>query len=99
MEWIVAPDGFDAQCKSELNHLVQKARHNELDDWSSSPEGSLAQDDLLDQLPRKIHRSSSDALTDDERAWGIATKAIAGDYDKQVTVIPASEFYMPLMQQ
>ncbi|KAI1632433.1 DUF924-domain-containing protein [Biscogniauxia mediterranea] len=99
MKWIIAPEGFDAQCKSGFGDLVQKARQNELDDWATKPEGSLALVVLLDQLPRNIFRDSVDAFASDEKACEIAAKAIAQGFDKQVTVIQASAFYMPLMQQ
>lgn len=99
MEWIVAPEGFDSQCKSEFSDLVQKARRNELEGWATEPEGSLALVVLLDQLPRNIFRDSLDAFGSDEKAYETATRAVARGFDKQVTVIQASSFYMPLMQQ
>ncbi|KAF2269982.1 DUF924-domain-containing protein [Lojkania enalia] len=99
MEWIIAPEGLDAQLKSEFGDLVLKARRNELDDWATEPEASLALVALLDQFSRNIFRGSPDAFSADAKAWETATKAIARDFDKQVTVIQASAFYMPLMHQ
>lgn len=99
MEWIVAPDGLDAQLKSEFGDLVLKARRDELDDWAAEPEGSLALVVMLDQFSRNLFRGSPDAFAADAKACETATKAIARDFDKQVTVIQASAFYMPLMQQ
>jgi uncharacterized protein (DUF924 family) len=99
MEWIVAPEGLDAQLKSEFGDLVLKARSNDLDDWNAQPESTLALVALLDQFSRNIFRGSPDAFSADAKAWETATKAIARDFDKQVTVIQASAFYMPLMHQ
>jgi len=99
IEWIIAPEGFDTQLKSEFENLVLKARRNELDDWTTEPEGSLALVVMLDQFSRNIFRGSPHVFSADEKAWEIATKAIARDFDKQVTVIQASAFYMPLMNQ
>ncbi|KAI1374803.1 DUF924-domain-containing protein [Hypoxylon crocopeplum] len=99
MEWIIAPEGLDAQIKSEFGDLVMKARCNELDGWAVEPEASLALVVLLDQFSRNIFRDSLDAYSGDEKAGETATKAVARDFDKQVTVIQASAFYMPLMQQ
>ena len=99
MEWIVAPEGLDAQLKSEFGDLVQKARSNKLDDWTAQPKASLALVALLDQFSRNIFRGSPDAFTSDAKARETATKAIAKDFDKEVTVIQASAFYMPLMHQ
>jgi uncharacterized protein (DUF924 family) len=99
MEWIIAPEGLDAQLKSEFEDLVLKARRNELDDWADEPEGSLALVVLLDQFSRNLFRGSPDAFSADGKAWETVTKAIARDFHKQVTVIQASAFYMPLMHQ
>lgn len=54
---------------------------------------------LLEQFPRNIFRGSVEAFTSDAKAYEIATKAIAVDFDKKIDVIKASAFYMPLMQQ
>jgi len=99
MEWIIAPEGLDAQMKSEFENLVLKARRNELDNWAAEPEASLALVVLLDQFSRNIFRGSPDTFSADGKAWETATKAIAQDFDKQATVIQASAFYMPLMHQ
>jgi uncharacterized protein (DUF924 family) len=99
MEWIIAPEGLDAQMKSEFSELVLRARRNELDDWTTEPETSVALVALLEQFPRNLFRGSADAFASDAKAYEVATKAIAQDFDKQVTVIQASALYMPLMQQ
>jgi uncharacterized protein (DUF924 family) len=99
MEWIIAPEGLDAQVKADFENLAMKARSNELEDWADDPEASLALVVLLDQFSRNLFRGSSDAFSADGKAIEIATKAIARDFDKQVTVIQASAFYMPLMHQ
>jgi len=97
MEWIVAPEGLDVQIKSEFELLVLRARRNELDDWALEPEASLALVVLLDQFSRNLFRGLPDAFSADGKAWETATKAIARDFDKQVTIIQASAFYMPLI--
>ncbi|KAI0173699.1 DUF924-domain-containing protein [Hypoxylon sp. FL1284] len=99
MEWIIAPAGLDTQIKAEFGDLVLKARRNELDSWIAEPEGSLALVVLLDQFSRNMFRGSPDAFSADSKAWDTVTKAVARDFDKQVTVIQASAFYMPLLQK
>ncbi|KAM0810353.1 putative DUF924-domain-containing protein [Seiridium cardinale] len=76
-----------------------KPHRNEIDNWVGEPEGSLALVVLLDQFSRNMFRSTPDALSADAKASETATKAIAQDSDKQVTVIQASAFYMPLIQR
>ncbi|KAF2653888.1 DUF924-domain-containing protein [Lophiostoma macrostomum CBS 122681] len=99
LEWIIAPAGLDDQMKSEFGHLVEKARQNELDDWALEPEGSLALVVILDQFSRNLFRGSPEAFSTDTKASSTTAKAIAKDFDKQVTVIQASAFYLSLMQQ
>lgn len=99
MEWIIAPDGLDTEVKNEFEDLALKARCHELDDWAANPESSLALVVLLDQFSRNLFRGSPDAFSADGKAFETATKAIAGDFDKQVSVIQASAFFMPLMHQ
>ncbi|KAK8054874.1 hypothetical protein PG993_000101 [Apiospora rasikravindrae] len=100
IEWIIAPAGLDAQLKAEFGDLVQKARRNELDDWATtSPESSVALVALLDQFSRNLFRGTPDAFAGDAQAWSVATRAIAQDFEKQVTVIQASTFCMTLLNQ
>ncbi|RYP53282.1 hypothetical protein DL770_010998 [Monosporascus sp. CRB-9-2] len=99
IEWIIAPEGLDAQLKAEFGDLVLQARRDELDDWAAEPEGSVALVALLDQFSRNMFRGSADALSADAKASDTAAKAIARDFDKQVSVIQASALYLPLMQQ
>jgi uncharacterized protein (DUF924 family) len=99
LEWIIAPSGLDSQIASSFHDLVLRARNNELDTWTTSPQSCLALLILLEQFPRNIYRGLASAFTSDAKAYLIATRAIAQDFDKQVSVIQASAFYMPLMQQ
>jgi uncharacterized protein (DUF924 family) len=99
IEWIVAPPGLDNQLKSDFGDLVLKARRNELDSWMGSAPGSLALVVMLDQFSRNLFRGSAEAFSGDAKATAVATKAIAKGFDKQVSVIQASSFYLPLMMQ
>ncbi|KAF2448404.1 DUF924-domain-containing protein [Karstenula rhodostoma CBS 690.94] len=98
IEWIIAPDGLDAQIKSEFGDLVEQARRGELDGWTAHPESSVALVALLDQFSRNLFRGTPEAFSADAKAREVAAKSIAQDFDMQVSVIKASAFYMPLMQ-
>ncbi|EZF34657.1 hypothetical protein H109_03712 [Trichophyton interdigitale MR816] len=99
VEWISAPRGIDDQIRSEFSDLVIKARQNRLDDWEMEPEACLALVVLLDQFSRNLFRGSPDAFGADSKAHEIATRAIIRGFDKDVTVIQASAFYLPLLHQ
>ncbi|KAF2757138.1 DUF924-domain-containing protein [Pseudovirgaria hyperparasitica] len=99
MEWLIAPKGLDEQIKAQFSDLVLKARDGKLDHWAAEPESSLALVVLLDQFSRNLFRGSPDAFSADGKALDVATRAIAQDFDKKVTVIQASAFYMPFMHQ
>ncbi|KAI1108379.1 DUF924-domain-containing protein [Nemania sp. NC0429] len=100
IEWIIAPKGLDEQLKTEFGDLVLKARWNELDHWAAEPESSLALVVLLDQFSRNMFRGSPEAFSADAKAWATATRSVARGFDERVaTVVQASAFYMPLLQQ
>lgn len=58
LEWIIAPEGLDEQIKLNFFDLVLKARSNDLETWTKSPESILALIVLLEQFPRNIYRGS-----------------------------------------
>ncbi|OAL71625.1 hypothetical protein A7D00_4530 [Trichophyton violaceum] len=99
VEWIAGPRGIDDQIRSEFGDLVLKARQNKLDDWEMEPEACLALAVLLDQFSRNIFRGSPDAFSADSKSHELATRAIICGFDKDVTVIQASAFYLPLLHQ
>jgi len=99
LEWMRAPEGFDAECKTQFQDLVQKALAGDLDDWASTPEGSLALVVLLNQLPRNVFRGEAISLSGDAKAGDVATRAVASDFDKSVSVIQASALYIAILHQ
>ncbi|KAI9897997.1 hypothetical protein N3K66_006357 [Trichothecium roseum] len=99
LQWIVAPDGLGHTIKSEFGHLVVKAQNRELQSWAEDPEASLALIALLYQFPRNLHRGTPEAFGTDDQAWEAAQNAVARDFDKQVTVIQASAYYIALMHK
>lgn len=93
----MTPDGLDVECDNKFGPLVQKARANELDDWASTTNGSLALLILLDQFPRNIYRNSADAYSSDPKAFDIASQSIAIGRDREVSLFQALTYYLPLM--
>jgi len=99
MDWFRGPEGFDDECRSQLGHLVERARSDDLDDWSNGPEGSLALLVLLDQVPRNMFRGTPDAFSSDAKAQEVAARSIAKGHDRQATTYQALQFYLTLMHQ
>ncbi|KAK8097419.1 hypothetical protein PG984_016558 [Apiospora sp. TS-2023a] len=100
IEWIIAPAGLDDQLMSEFGDLVRKARNRELNDWATAgPESSVALVALLDQFSRNLFRGTPEAFAGDDQAWDVTVKALAQDFDKQVSVIQASTFCMTLLNR
>ena len=62
------PRAIDDEIRTNFEPLILRARNNELDDWSSTPLGSLALIILLDQYPRNIYRGSHLSYSSDDKA-------------------------------
>lgn len=88
---------LDEPIRSRYGSLVHAARTTALDHWSSTPDGALALLLLLDQFPRNIFRSTSDAYSSDAKAFQVATVAIADGLDRKAPPMRQPFFYLPLM--
>lgn len=96
-EWFRPPAGFDDEIRNKFGDTIIEARTGRLNTWAETPEGSLALIILLDQFPRNIYRQSSDAYSSDEQALGVATKAVARNFDTYTGRLHQMLFYMPFM--
>ena len=76
--------------------LAAQAAAGELDAWAGSPHRLLALILLLDQIPRNIHRGTSRAFAQDEKALGLALEGMATGADAGLTPIQRVFLYMPL---
>lgn len=68
-----------------------------LEEWTKTPRGRLALIILLDQFPRYIHRSSSDAFACDVNAQKLCAEGLREKMDQSLTLIERVFFYMPLV--
>ncbi|EXJ75551.1 uncharacterized protein A1O5_00057 [Cladophialophora psammophila CBS 110553] len=93
------PEVVDAEIRTQFSSLIEQARNDSLDSWSSTPLGSLALIVLLDQFPRNIYRGSGLSYSSDAKALDLAVMSIAREFDRspEVTALMAMFFYMPLM--
>ncbi|KIW71700.1 hypothetical protein PV04_03835 [Phialophora macrospora] len=100
-KWFRPPnrDQVDEEIRTNFEPLIQQARNDSLDNWATTPLGSIALIILLDQFPRNIYRGSPLSYASDAKAVDVAVQCIAREFDQSpdVTELQAMFFYMPLM--
>jgi uncharacterized protein (DUF924 family) len=100
-KWFRPPDRdqVDEEIRTNFEPLIQQARNDSLDNWASTPLGSLALIILLDQFPRNIYRGSHLSYSSDAKAVDVAVQSVAREFDRSpdVTELQTLFFYMPLM--
>lgn len=73
------------------------ATQGQLQEWKKTPRGRLALIILLDQFPRYIHRTSSQAFAFDKTAQQLCMEGLHEKMDQSLTLIERVFFYMPLV--
>lgn len=68
-----------------------------LNDWANTPRGRLALIILFDQFSRYLHRRSSQAFSQDNRAQTLCLEGLRDKMDQSLTLIERVFFYMPLV--
>lgn len=96
-KWFAKDVDFDREFKSRFEDTHFAAAANELDDWLSEAESSLALILLLDQFPRNCFRNTGHMFATDPLCRFYADKAIEKNFDQQVDKDLAVFFYLPLM--
>lgn len=96
-KWFERDDALDAQIRSKFLATYEAAAAGRLDDWQSTPDGTLALLILLDQFPRNLFRGDPRAYATDAKARAIAERAIAEGIDRLSPVPERRFFYLPLM--
>ncbi|ETI22948.1 hypothetical protein G647_04742 [Cladophialophora carrionii CBS 160.54] len=100
-KWFRPPnrDQVDEEIRTNFEPLVQQARNDSLDNWTTTPLGSLALIILLDQFPRNIYRGSHLSYSSDAKAVDVAIQSVAreSDHSPDLTELQTLFFYMPLM--
>lgn len=94
--WFSSDPAFDDAC-ARFKPLQTRAAAGELDDWAETAPGALALLLLLDQFPRNLFRGSAEAFATDEKALGIAERAIARGFDTAYPMPAKGFFYLPFM--
>ncbi|KAI0395520.1 DUF924-domain-containing protein [Xylariaceae sp. FL0594] len=96
VKWFKPSPEVDAECRV-WTAPVEAARAGSLQDWTQTPDGTLALLLLLDQLPRNVYRGTPAAYASDGMALDVAVDAIARGDDRRVALDRQMFFYLPLM--
>lgn len=93
--WFRYHEETDRQIEAEFGELVQSALRGQLEEWSLSPEGVVAQVILLDQFTRNIYRGSAAAFSGDNSALKLSDSLVAAGEDKALAPIYRVFLYIP----
>lgn len=96
-KWFEKDDAFDRAISERFSAVHAEAAAGKHDDWTATPDGSLALILLFDQFSRNLFRGSPETYTRDEKARGIASRAIEAGFDLKVDPTLRKFFYMPFM--
>lgn len=95
--WFKRDAAFDAAIRERFGRLHAAAAAGRLDGLAASPEGALALVLLLDQFSRNLHRGQPATYAHDEKARGIARRAVESGFDRQAEPGLRQFFYLPFM--
>jgi uncharacterized protein (DUF924 family) len=93
--WFVKDDAFDAECRTKLGALTERAAKGELKTWLDSEDGSLALILLLDQMPRNLYRGTAHAFATDVAALAAARTTVAKGFDRALDPVARVFVYLP----
>lgn len=85
----------DEEIEQRFGPMVTAAKNGLLKTWEIDHRGCLAVVILLDQFSRNIYRGSAKAFAGDTMALNIVNTALAKQFDRLMTPMQRSFFYMP----
>ena len=94
-KWFAKDDAFDAEIKGRFLPTYEAAAAGRLAGWEATPEGALALAIVLDQFPRNMFRNDARAFAADTTARGVADRALARGFDREVPAGDRMFFYLP----
>ena len=95
--WFRSTPQLDEEIRERFEPLWQEAAAGGMTTWQQSAEGSLALAILLDQFPLNMYRDQARAFASEAQAIGVAQRAIAQGFDRQLRGDRVAFLYMPLM--
>lgn len=86
----------DTEIRNRFAGDVHQAACGELITWAATPRGYLALVITLDQFPRHIYRSTSNAFAYDGQALELCLAGLEQEIDLELTMVERVFFYTPL---
>lgn len=86
----------DADIRTRLEPLLERASRGEFAAWASSPKRRLALILLFDQVPRNAYRGTAAAFAFDREALALAAEGLQLAADAALDPIERIFFYLPL---
>jgi uncharacterized protein (DUF924 family) len=83
-KWFTKDARFDTAIQLRFEPVHHAAARGVYDDWTRTPEGTLALLILLDQFPRNLYRGSGHAFATDAKALSIARAAAEKGWHRDV---------------
>lgn len=93
-KWFNKDAAFDAELRERFLAAHEAAAAGKLDGWEATAEGALALLLLLDQFSRNMFRNDARAFAADEKARGIAARALTRGFDAAIPDL-RSFFFLP----
>lgn len=94
-KWYAKDAAFDTEIAARFGEAYHQAARGELDDWITTPEGTLALILLLDQFPRNMFRGTARAFATDPIARDVADFAYTAQFDGAEWGDLGVFFYLP----
>lgn len=95
--WFTQDLNFDRALGARFHEAHLLAAQRKLDAWNTEPEGALALQIVLDQVPRNIFRGSAHAYATDPLARHFALAALDAGLDAKIEPALRPFCYMALM--
>jgi uncharacterized protein (DUF924 family) len=95
--WFRKDANFDRALGARFHAAHLLAAERRLDHWNAQPEGALALQILLDQVPRNVHRGTAHAWATDPLARYFALAALDAGFDAAIEPALRQFCYMALM--
>ncbi|MFN3296080.1 DUF924 family protein [Caldimonas sp.] len=94
-QWFRKDPGFDRLIASRFGPWLEQALAGGLQDWTATPDGTLALILVLDQFSRNVHRGSPRAFAGDARALALAQGLVSTGEDRRLSSLQRWFAYLP----